>query len=192
MSTRKPAAAVDPLFLDRWSTRAFDPTPLEPDTLAALLEAARWAPSCFNDQPWLFMVADTPEELDRFRPLLVEGNRRWASSAPVLVFVCARKAFRHNGKPNRWAEFDAGAAWMSLALQATLRGLYTHPMAGFHEERAHEVLGLPASEYRILAAVAIGNRGEVAALPEDIASREVPSGRVPPDQVVKRGPAPQA
>jgi nitroreductase len=134
---RVPEARVDPLFIDRWSPRAFSPEPIPSETLASLFEAARWAPSCYGEQPWLFLYAARPHDLELFRSLLVDGNRVWADRAPALAFAFARLKFSRNGKPNRWAQFDTGAAWMSLALQARTLGLYTHGMGGIHAERVH-------------------------------------------------------
>src|SRR4051812_17943450 len=113
---RIPAAKVDGLFIERWSPRAFSPEKVSPDDLAALFEAARWAPSSSNEQPWFFLYAATDEQLALFRPLLVDGNRVWADRAPVLAFLFARKfSRRKSDQANRWGEFDAGAAWMALA-----------------------------------------------------------------------------
>jgi len=106
------------MFLDRWSPRALSPEPISEHHLAALFEAARWAPSCYNEQPWLFLYATSMEDRQRFASALVEKNRAWASRAPLLVFLATRRHFASNGKPNRHAGFDAGAAWMALAIQA--------------------------------------------------------------------------
>src|SRR5262245_3218098 len=115
---RTPEHEVDAIFLDRWSPRAFQQRPLTDDQIATLFEAARWAPSCFNDQPWLFIYARTEKDRARFSAILVEKNQQWASRAPLLIFACARKQFAHNQKENRFGQFDTGAAWCSLALQA--------------------------------------------------------------------------
>ncbi|NNM88946.1 MAG: hypothetical protein HKL95_10560 [Phycisphaerae bacterium] len=109
-----------------------------------VLEAARWAPSSFNEQPWLFVFAQSAADLTKFRPLLMDQNRLWADQAPVLVLIFVRRHFPHNGKPNRHYMFDTGAAWMSLALQARKLGLYAHAMSAFHQEQAYETLGVPA------------------------------------------------
>lgn len=187
MSTRTPAAAVDPLFIERWSPRAFASTPVPQATLDALFEAARWAPSCFNDQPWLFVYANDDESLARFRPLLNEWNQSWASTAPVLGFIFARKTFRKNGNPNRWGGFDAGAAWMSLALQARMRGLYTHAMAGVDFDAVYPALGVPADEYEAICAFVVGEQGDVATLPTEIAAQEAPNGRVALTEIARKG-----
>jgi nitroreductase len=186
-ATRTAETAVDPLLLERWSPRAFSPEPVAEEMLSALFEAARFAPSAANEQPWLFLYAATAEELARFRPLLVDGNRRWADRAPVLAFVLARRRFARKDEVNDWAAFDAGAAWMALAVQARLLGLYTHAMAGFHQDKVYEVLGVPRGDYAVLAAIAIGKLGDRAQLPPDLAEREQPTPRKPLAEVAIAG-----
>jgi nitroreductase len=182
---REPEFPVDRLFLDRWSPRAFSPEPIPHATLMTLFEAARWAPSCFNDQPWYFLYASEESGLAKMRAILVEKNRQWASRAPVLALVCSHKFFKHNNQPNRWAAFDAGAAWMSLALQASKLGLYAHGMAGFDVEAAYSQLGVSREKFDIHAAVAIGRLGDPKLLPEDMAVREGPSPRKPLAEMVR-------
>ena len=184
---RVPEAAVDPMFPGRWSPRAFDPKPLPEETVASLFEAARWAPSCFNDQPWLFVYGTDPEEREVFLQVLAEGNRVWAGSAPFLAVVFARTAFAHSGKPNRWAPFDCGAAWVSLALQARAMGLYAHGMAGFSREKAYGLLGVPEEDYEAMAAIAVGRYGDRDALPDEIKENEQPNTRKPLSQVAVKG-----
>ncbi len=185
MNRRAAEAQVDRLFLDRWSPRAFDPAPIPEETLASLFEAARWAPSCFNEQPWLFVYARTDADRARLLDLLSENNRTWAQRAPVLAFVFAQRRFSKSQKPNRWSGFDAGAAWMSLALQARLLGLSSHAMGGFDEERAYQALGVPRDDYQAMAAIAIGRRGPAGDLPETMAARERPSPRKPLAEVAR-------
>ena len=184
---RIPTVDVDSQFLDRWSPRSFVPTPLTDDQLAALFEAARWAPSCYNEQPWLFLYAVTPEDRVRFGEALVPANQVWALHAPLLLFVLCRRRFRHNNQENRHAPFDAGAAWMALALQARKLGLHAHAMAGFSRQKAYEILAVPQEDYDIIAAVAIGRRGDAQMLPEDVAAREQPSQRKPLTEVASEG-----
>ena len=184
---RIPTVDVDSQFLDRWSPRAFDPSPLTDDQLAALFEAARWAPSCYNDQPWLFLYAVTPEDRARFAGALVPANQVWAPHAALLLFVLCRRRFRHNNQENRHARFDAGAAWMALALQARKLGLHAHAMAGFSRQKAYEILAVPPEDYDIMAAVAVGRRGDAQMLPDDVAAREQPSDRKPLSEVARRG-----
>jgi nitroreductase len=186
-SPRVPEAAVDPLFLNRWSPRAFSPEPIPRETLASLFEAARWAPSCFGEQPWLFLYATKKEDLELFRSLLVDGNRVWADRAPVLAFVFARLHFARNNKPNRWAQFDSGAAWMSLALQALKLGLYTHGMGGIHVDRIYDTLHVPRDKYEAIAGIAVGRMGDPSLLPAEVRERESPNGRKPLAEVAIEG-----
>jgi nitroreductase len=182
---RVPNVDVDSQFLDRWSPRSFDPTPLTADQLSTLFEAARWAPSCYNEQPWLFLYAVTPEDRTRFGEALLPANQVWAPRAPLLLFILCRRTFRHNNRENRYAPFDAGAAWMALALQARKLGLHAHAMAGFSRQKAYEILGVPAGEYDIMAAVAVGRRGDAELLPADVAARERPNERKPLTEVAR-------
>jgi len=184
---RRPEAPIDPRFLDRWSPRSFLPTEVPDETLRSLFEAARWAPSCFNEQPWRFVFARETEDRARFLSLLAEANRAWAGKAPVLAFVAAHRSFTRNGKPNRHHAFDAGAAWLSLALEARRHDLYAHAMAGFDEARSYEVLGLDREDWVVLAAIAIGHRGPVEALPEAKRAAERPNDRLPLATVVSEG-----
>lgn len=178
---------IDDRFLDRWSPRAFDTTPVSRDILDSLFEAARWAPSCFNEQPWLFLCAHEEPDLDLFRRLLRDSNRVWADRAPVLCYLFARMAFSRNGKPNRWEKFDCGAAWVSLALQARKLGLYAHAMAGFRRDDTYDELGVPAEDYEVICAIAIGYYGDPALLPPDVAAKEKPNDRKPMSSFVVYG-----
>jgi nitroreductase len=183
--TRKPAARVHPQFLNRWSSRAFSERPLSQALLDSLFEAARWAPSASNAQPALFIYADTPEDLKRFRPLLRDSNRRWADRAPVLAFLFAKKT--HQGSSNRCATFDAGAAWMSLALQAHELGLNVRAMGGIHREQVHLELNVPTDEYEVACGLAIGYRGDPSLLPAELQNKEQPNTRRPLAEVAVRG-----
>ncbi|NIP48578.1 MAG: nitroreductase, partial [Gammaproteobacteria bacterium] len=111
---RSPDVEIDSMFIDRWSPRAFQSKSLSREQIDSLFEAARWAPSCFNEQPWLFVYAASESDRERFMPALVEGNRNWVKNTSLLMFLLCRRNFKHNGKENRHAPFDAGAAWMSL------------------------------------------------------------------------------
>ena len=184
-NSRSTEAEVDCMFVDRWSPRAFLPDALPQHQIDALFEAARWAPSCYNEQPWLFIYATSAGARRLFASALVERNRSWAQRAPLLLFVLARRAFQTNGKANRHAAFDAGAAWMSLALQARRLGLYAHAMAGFDVKRAHEILGASEDEYDVLAAVAVGRRGDATQLPSDLQAIEKPNDRKPPAEIAR-------
>jgi nitroreductase len=173
------------MFVERWSRRAIAPRPLAAETVSSLFEAARWAPSASNAQPWLFIYGDDEASLANLRAVLNDKNQRWANQAPLLVFAFARK---HNGgKPAPTAEFDTGAAWMSLALQAHALGLVAHGMAGFHHDKVYEATGVPADDYVAIAAIAVGYPGDEALLPEDLRAREKPSLRKPSSESALKG-----
>ena len=191
MSTKPPnprsaEVEVDSIFTDRWSPRAFLPDPLPGHQIQALFEAARWAPSCFNEQPWFFLYATEPEDREIFASILVKKNQVWAGRAPLLMFVIARRKFQQSGKENRHAPFDTGAAWLSLALQARRFGLYAHAMAGFNLAKAHQVLGVPQEDYHIMAAIAVGRKGDEEHLPEDLRQMEAPNSRKPLSEVASQ------
>jgi nitroreductase len=181
--------AIDPLFINRWSPRAFDPTPIPEDIIKTVFEAARWSPSCYNDQPWLFLYATTEDELKIFRGLLAEFNQQWTKNAPVVGFLFARRRFAHDDKPNDWAVFDCGAAWMGMALQARMLGLYTHAMAGFDIEKTYETLGVSKDDYQVVCAFTIGMYGDRDKLPEDMKERETPNDRNPLSKMIIKGTA---
>lgn len=192
MTERLPTYPIDPLFLDRWSPRAFDASEISEGQVLRLIEAARWAPSAFNAQPWRFLYAlrggaDWPLFLD----LLIPFNQGWASRASALLFILSDKQMRNADGSSRGESyshsFDAGAAWGSFALQAQRDGLYAHGMTGFDVPRAIEKLGVPV-DYRIEAAVAIGRLGDPATLPDGLREREHPSDRTPLDQIAFAGP----
>ena len=168
---------VDELFLDRWSPRAMSGEAVSEGELMTLFEAARWAPSSYNNQPWRILYArrDT-EHWDAFFNLLVEGNRNWAKDAGVLLLFVSKETFDFNGKPYPTHSFDTGAAWENLALQATMLGLVTHGMQGFDYERARSELNIPEG-FRVEAMIAVGRPGDPAQLPESLREREAPSGR---------------
>jgi nitroreductase len=168
---------VDELFLDRWSPRAMSGEALSEEELMTLFEAARWAPSSYNNQPWRILYArrDT-EHWQTFLNLLVEGNRAWAKDAAALLLFVSKETFDFNGQPYPTHSFDAGAAWENLALQATMLGLVTHGMQGFDYERARAELNIPEG-FRVEAMIAAGRPGDPAQLPESLRAREAPSGR---------------
>lgn len=182
---REPEFPVDRLFLERWSPRAFAAEPIAHATLMTLFEAARWAPSCFNEQPWYFLYASEEPGLTKMQSILVEKNRLWAKRAPVLALVCSHRAFKHNGQPNRLAAFDAGAAWMSLAIQATMLGLAVHAMGGIDVAAAYKTLDLNPEKIEVHAAIAIGRRGDPQLLPEAVAAQEGPSARKPLAEMIR-------
>jgi nitroreductase len=184
---RDPDYGIDPLFVNRWSPRAMSGESLPEETYLPLFEAARWAPSSYNNQHWRFLYAPRDDQaFETYLDLLRDQNRAWARHAAVLVAVASKTVFEHNGEPARTHSFDAGAAWQNFALEGARRGLAVHAMEGFDYERAHEVLELPEA-VDIEAMLAVGERGDPADLPEPLAEREVPSGRKPLDAVVSRG-----
>ncbi|MDB4974110.1 MAG: nitroreductase family protein [Myxococcaceae bacterium] len=185
-SARVPEAKVASMFIERWSRRAFAARPVDPPTVRSLLEAARWSPSAGNSQPWLFVYADDAETLANARPVLTDGNRRWADHAPLLLFLFAKN---HNAKgaPLTAGQFDSGAAWMSLALQAHALGLNAHAMGGFHHDKVYDVFGVPSAEYTAMAAIAIGYPGDESTLPDDLREREKPSARKTIEEFAYRG-----
>jgi len=179
-SRRDPAPGVDEFFSHRWSPRSFRKVEIPVATLTAIIDAARWAPSCFNEQPWLILTSASVEDFSLYLGLLNEKNQEWAVNASVLGFMVARRHFIHNGKPNRWAAFDTGSAWMSLTMQAHKFGLYTHGMGGINLAEVYPQLGIPEEEFEVICAFAIGIVDRPEELPsEDLREREVPSDRRP-------------
>jgi len=175
----KPATScvkIHDIIQNRWSPRAFDANkPVSHDDLLAMLEAARWAPSCFNDQPWRFVVCNKTTDADSWQNALntlAERNQLWAKNAPVLVLSVAMANFNHNDKPNRWAMYDTGAAATSLCLQATALGLIVHQMGGFDAEKARELFHLP-HDCTPMAMMAIGYQGDANMLDEDFKVTEL-------------------
>ena len=160
------------LIAERWSPYAFSSQPVEPEKLQSLMEAARWAASSYNAQPWSFVFATRqhPQEFENLLSALVPFNQDWVKNAPVLVFSIAKLNFDHNGQPNRHAFHDTGMALANLMTQATALGLYVHGMAGFDVEKAREVLALPEG-YEPAAACAIGSLGNPQELGEMLRGR---------------------
>jgi nitroreductase len=178
---------ITPIFKNRWSPRAFDPSPLPENILMTLFEAARWSMSCFNEQPWLIMYATDKEELELYRSIMSESNKSWTITAPVLGYFFAKRRFALNDKPNLWAKYDCGAAWMAMTLQARMLGLYTHGMAGFDREKIYDVLGVPEADYEVVAAFALGPYGDKDKLPENFRKTERPNDRKPLKDIICKG-----
>ena len=190
---KKPAPVNHPIheiLQHRWSPRVFDPQArLSEEALRSLLEAARWAPSSYNEQPWAFIVAghDEPENHARLLSLLSEGNQQWAHAASVLLVALAKKRFEKTGRPNPHARHDLGQALAHLTFEATSRGIVVHQMAGFDQERATGDLGVPEG-WEPVTAVAIGYPGNLSKAPEDLAERDRgPRQRRPQPEFVFRG-----
>ena len=172
----------------RWSPVAFSSKPIDDATLESLFEAARWAPSCFNAQPWRFIIGRHGTEAHaRILSTLTPGNAAWAAHAYILGISVAHDLFAHNGKPNRWAAHDVGMASMSLAIEATARGLVIHFMGGFDQAKATDALGIP-EHHTPIAAFALGYHGDPATLtPELLAKENKVRVRKPPAEVVVEG-----
>lgn len=183
--------AVDPLFLERWSPRAFDSSPVPQADLDTIFDAARWAPSAFNYQPWRFLYAHRDSaDWQRFLGVLLPFNQAWVQHAGALVFILSDTLMAAPGstdfKPSHSHSFDAGAAWALLALQATRLGYHTHGMTGLDFDKARAELAVP-ERYRIEAAVAIGKQGDKSVLPEALQAREEPSDRKPIETFAQAG-----
>jgi len=170
------SVAIHEIISNRWSPRSFDPTKsIDEQTLTALFEAARWAPSCFNDQPWRFVVCRKQEGETAWNNLLNclgEKNQMWAKNAPVLVLSVAMHNFGHNDKPNRWAPFDTGAACINLCLQATALGLISHQMGGFDADQTKQLFKLPDT-CTPMSVIAIGYQAELEHLTDDLKNIEL-------------------
>ena len=168
------AAPIHDLLRHRWSPRAFDSRPVEPEKLRALFEAARWAASSYNAQPWFYIVAtkDDTENYKRVLDSFVEFNQGWAKNAPVVALSVARMKFEHNGEPNNHAFHDVGQATANLALEATNLGLQIHQMAGILPEKARQIFNIPAG-YEAVAGIAIGYPGNPESLPDHLRQREM-------------------
>jgi nitroreductase len=184
---RKSNYEISPSILGRWSPRAMSGEELDDNELMSLFEAARWAPSSGNGQPWRFIYSKRgSESWNRFFDLLVEGNQAWCENAAVLVIVLSSKVKEHNGKPYLTHSFDTGAAWENLAIEGGRKGLVIHGMAGFDYDMAKEVLEVP-EEFQVEAMIAIGKRGKKENLPGEIQDGEVPSFRKPMNEIVFEG-----
>jgi len=185
VNERKSEHQIDEMFIQRWSPRAMSSEPIDKETLLKLFEAAKWAPSCYNEQPWLFAYADKEKSLKTFRSLLAPKNQLWANKAPVLCIVFARNKFEYNQSFNFWAQFDCGAAWASLAFQAMKLGLFAHGMGGFDREKVYEKLDISKDDYTAIAAIAIGRYGDIEELAPEFVESEKPNSRKELSQIIK-------
>src|SRR5580765_1377773 len=178
---------INPLILNRWSPRSMTGEELGDDVIMSLFEAARWAPSSFNNQPWRFIYAKRNTGYwDRLFNLLVDANKTWAKNAALLAVVISRKNFEFNEKPARTHQFDAGSAWENLALEASSRGIVAHGMQGFDYEKAKTELGIPA-DFEVMAMIAIGKRGPKENLPTELQDKEKPSDRKALKDIIMEG-----
>jgi nitroreductase len=176
-----PDHPIHELLAKRWSPYGFADRPVSTADLRSLFEAARWAPSSYNEQPWSYIVAtkDNPGDFARLLSCLVEGNQAWAKAAPVLALGCASLFFKLNGKPNAAAIHDLGLAAGNLCLEATARGLHVHQMIGILPDKAREVFHIPEG-VQPLTGLAIGYAAAPDTLPEKYRERDLtPRGRKP-------------
>jgi len=186
---------IDPIFLERWSPRAFNGEPISDADLHVLFEAARWAPSSYNSQPWRFLYArrDTPN-WPKFLGLLNEFNQGWAKNAAAIVVLLSKKTMLPPGAdkwvPSHSHSLDAGAAWSYLALQGARSGFITHAMVGIDLAKTATELKVPEDDYRVEMAFAIGKQGDKSILPEALQAREVPNSRNPQAQFCFEGDFP--
>ena len=177
-ANRDSITGVNPVFVERWSPRAFVPGPIDEATLTRLFDAARWAPSCFNEQPWRFYTS-TADTFDKYLALLVERNQVWAKDASVIGVLVGKTRFAKSDASNDSYALDCGAAWMALALQARFEGLYTHGMAGIKKLEVAASLDLDPEREAVLMGFAIGRLGDKSKLDESLRERESPSPRKP-------------
>lgn len=184
-SARDALPGTDKLIAERWSPRAFVKTDIPDEDVAVLFDAARWAPSCFNDQPWRFHVS-RDETFAEYLALLNESNQQWARNASLIGFIVARKTFGHDGSPNPYGRFDAGAAWYAMTLQARRMGLYTHGMGGIDHAGIARYLQLDDEQEEVVCAFVVGVAADPQTLPEQLAAREKPSPRKPLSEILFR------
>ncbi|WP_051343932.1 nitroreductase family protein [Alicyclobacillus herbarius] len=182
---RQPQHKVPAVFVNRWSPRSFAERPVDEETLFAVLEAARFAPSAANVQPWRFILARTDVERDLFCQFINARNVEWCHKAPVLLLLVSETTMA-DGRHNRAHALDAGAAWMSLALAAQMKGLVTHAMGGFDRDKAREMLNIPEG-FEPQIVIALGYLGDINDLPADFQEREHPSVRKPLSETVFEG-----
>lgn len=185
LNKRKADYDIDQIFLDRWSPRAYDDKEVPEDILYSIFEAARWAPSASNEQPWRFIIARTKADREKFYPFIMEGNRIWCEKAPVIAVIIGNK-ITSKGQPNGAVAFDTGAAWSYLALEAARKGLVTHAMGGIFKDKAREILEIP-EEYEVFAAITIGYEGKKEDLADVLQEREQASDRRPIKETVFEG-----
>ncbi|OCJ17067.1 nitroreductase [Rhizobium sp. AC44/96] len=188
-NSRESSYSIDPIFLDRWSPRAFTGEVIAEADLLTVLEAAHWAPSASNQQPWRFIYAlKGSDDWDKFVDLLVEGNQEWAKNASALLFVVSREFNGEfsEGRKSYTHSFDAGAAWGHFALQAKFSGFYAHGMGGIKHDQIRATFAIPEG-YRVEAAIAFGRLADKSVLSEHNQEREFPSQRKPLADVAFKG-----
>ncbi len=189
MSTFPDHILLNPGIEKRRSTVSFSPKPIEPQKIHLMFEAARWAPSSYNEQPWRFIYGtnDDPGNYGLLIDLLTEGNKEWVKNAPMIILSAAKLDFTLNGNPNFYARHDVGLATQNLMIQAVHMGLMAHPMGGFDMKKAVSSCGIPDS-YEPVAMIAVGYPGEINKLPENLLKREKAERvRKPQNDIVFRG-----
>ncbi|HYX56985.1 MAG TPA: nitroreductase family protein [Nitrososphaeraceae archaeon] len=186
--TRQSTYNINPLILNRWSPRSMTDEELDDDTIMSLFEAARWAPSSYNNQPWRFIYAkrNTPQHWNKLFNLLAEPNKAWTKNAALLVVVISGKNFEYNEKYSITHQYDTGAAWENLALEASSRGLVAHGMQGFNYEKARIDLEIP-DNFDVMAMIAIGKKGSKENLPLQLQEKEYPNDRKPLKEIIMEG-----
>jgi nitroreductase len=187
MKQRKSNYPISPIILNRWSPRAMTGEEISNETLMTLFEAARWAPSSFNNQPWRFIYAKRNSSYwQTFLDLLEPANQAWAKNAAVLIVMVSHNVFDYDGRPSRTHSFDAGAAWENLALQGSILGLVVHGMEGFNYDKASQVLKIPDT-YTVEAMAAVGVYGNVEQLPKKLQDVDFPNDRKPLNEILFEG-----
>lgn len=171
---------------NRWSPRAFSNEPISIDDIKGIVEAARWAPSCFNEQPWRFIAIIDKTDRENINYTIDKYNRVWADNAPVIMCIISKRRFNYNSRENYWSMFDTGTAWGYLSLEATKRNLITRAIGGFDIEKARKALKIPY-DYDIVCLVAVGKPGDNKDLPQELQSKEVPSGRYDLSEILHLG-----
>jgi nitroreductase len=185
--TRQSTYEINPLILNRWSPRSMTGEELDEDAMMSLFEAARWAPSSYNNQPWRFIYAKRNTRYwNKLFNLLAEPNKAWTKNAALLVVVVSRKNFEHNEKYSITHQYDSGSAWQNLALEASSRGLVAHGMQGFDYEKSRIDLEIP-DNFDVMSMVAIGKQGPKENLPSELQNKEFPDNRKPLNEIVMEG-----
>eukprot|EP00919_Chromeraceae_sp_WS-2016_P051504 GHVR01122105.1.p1 GENE.GHVR01122105.1~~GHVR01122105.1.p1 ORF type:complete len:216 (+),score=27.62 GHVR01122105.1:30-650(+) len=181
---RVPEHEVNPVILNRWSSRAMAGTDISDETLMKLFEAARWAPSAFNEQPWRFIYAKrNTENWGKLLDLLVPQNQQWNKNASVLVLVISKKHYDMNKKLSNTNSLDTGASWENLAIQGLSLGLVVHGMSGFDFDKAKQVCDI-SDNFKVEMMISIGEKGELSSVPEAMQNYENPSGRKPLSELI--------
>lgn len=178
---------VDDLFVKRWSPRSFKKVDISNDEIESIFEAARWAPSSYNAQPWRFIISSSEQEFEKFFDFILESNQVWAKNASRIGFILSQNKFEHNQQQNQWAEFDAGSAWMSFTLQANLMGYHTHGLAGIKYEDVYRDLNIPKEKFKLICGFVIGKKDSPDFLPDHLKERETPSSRKPLSEILNTG-----